>query len=562
MASKIFDIEVDNLITATEEGARASEDIVRVFIEPAIGTLRRAKNRRHHLIFGRRGSGKSSLLIKSSIDLAEDNYLSVYIDLEPFKGHTYPDIIISVLISVLIKLKIYFENFVVDDDKPKAKRWQFWKNQKSDREVERTKIVKQLEALLQDLETKLQRGDITKYISSHDQGKKLTRTGSFNLSLKDLFGGKSDVEASVAADFSNSSSLQASEEYEQSKKELLTAGILGFRAIVRTLTDYSGKELFLFLDDLYHVKRGDQAALIDYFHRILKGNNGFLKIGTIRTRSEWYRHAPQPIGLKLGDDADEINLDKTLEKFNSTKSFLRSVLREYNKQVNGDSYPLDFISDTGLDRLVLASGGVARDFLGLFRRSIFEARERLTKNPDHHRGGRLTAEDVNLASGAYGETKREEFQRDTDEDTKALEDAFNKVRLFCIEVVKRNVFLVDMEMSGDDFELLEELIDLRLIHQVQSRITTKQNVGKIYRAFMLDVSQYAGERARRDVEILEFWKDNQKEKLRRKYMIYDPNWTLEDIRGMIKEEQKTEERKNRKNDPPKDKSLGQQGELF
>lgn len=62
-------VEVDKLVTLVEEATRATKDSSRRFIEPARGTLDRAKSRRHHIIFGRRGSGKTSLLRKAGADL-------------------------------------------------------------------------------------------------------------------------------------------------------------------------------------------------------------------------------------------------------------------------------------------------------------------------------------------------------------------------------------------------------------------------------------------------------------------------------------------------------------
>jgi len=35
----------------------------------------------------------------------------------------------------------------------------------------------------------------------------------------------------------------------------------------------------------------------------------------------WYVHGNPPIGMKLGDDAEEIDLDLTLEKYAITKRF-------------------------------------------------------------------------------------------------------------------------------------------------------------------------------------------------------------------------------------------------
>src|SRR3989304_7268484 len=83
--------------TLVEEATRATRLTPKRFIEPARGTLDRAKSRRHHLVFGRRGSGKTSLLRKAGADLSLRRIPIAFVDLEAFKGHTYPDVLLSVL---------------------------------------------------------------------------------------------------------------------------------------------------------------------------------------------------------------------------------------------------------------------------------------------------------------------------------------------------------------------------------------------------------------------------------------------------------------------------------
>jgi hypothetical protein len=82
---------------------------VKYFIEPTPGVLDKAKNKRHHIIFGRRGSGKSSLLRKVAADLTITRTPIAYVDLEQFKGHSYPDVLISVLINTLMEFKKWLD---------------------------------------------------------------------------------------------------------------------------------------------------------------------------------------------------------------------------------------------------------------------------------------------------------------------------------------------------------------------------------------------------------------------------------------------------------------------
>jgi len=377
---KIFEESIDELATIVEEGARADFRNTKRFVEPAQGTLRRAQSRRHHIIFGRRGSGKSSLLFKSAEELTEKGYPIAFIDLEPFKGHQYPDIIISVLIAALAKIKLWLQDFD-ENERPNRKWYEFWKKKTTDKSEKIASLNDQIQKTLNELINQLHLSDDASLINKiNDYTKKaesdrLKGASSTTDTIAPL---GFSIEGEVANSREDFSSKEAQEEFKRSKRDYLLRKIIDFQGIFKELYSLTERDCFLFLDDLYHILRKDQASLIDYFHRISKGNKVWLKIGTIRTRTDWYQHTPQPMGLKLGDDADEINLDLTLEKFSLSKDFLRKILRVYIEEANAPKLE-EFVADTGLDRLVLSSGGVARDFLGLFRKSITEARERLSK---------------------------------------------------------------------------------------------------------------------------------------------------------------------------------------
>src|SRR3569833_3354870 len=114
--------QVAELEVRLEEATRSSSSGVHRFIEPAAGTLTRATSRTHHLIFGRRGSGKSSLLRKAAQDLTVDRRPIAFVDLETFKGHEYPDVLISVLIETFNKFAEWLETAAIAP----ANKTSFW----------------------------------------------------------------------------------------------------------------------------------------------------------------------------------------------------------------------------------------------------------------------------------------------------------------------------------------------------------------------------------------------------------------------------------------------------
>jgi hypothetical protein len=114
--------QVEALEVSIEEATRSTEEGVKRFIEPAKSTLSRALARRPHIVFGRRGSGKSSLLRKAVADLTLDRRPIAFVDLETFKGHSYPDVLISILIQTLERFAQWLDTAAVNP----ANKTSFW----------------------------------------------------------------------------------------------------------------------------------------------------------------------------------------------------------------------------------------------------------------------------------------------------------------------------------------------------------------------------------------------------------------------------------------------------
>lgn len=505
---------VDRLMKAVEEASRATSASTSRFVEPASNTLSRAMSKRNHIIFGRRGSGKTSLLLKAKRDLTLKRVPVAFVDMEQFKGHSYPDVLISVLIATLESFREWIEKAGIEP----SSRVSWWKRTfggKAEKPaLNRDKALKvgtTLAKQISTLQQLLHREDEAEVNTKLTQGSTETVGDSFGLEVKlDGFGASIGTSETT----SSTSSVEVSELTRLSKINYLHRHILTFRAVFGEISDLAGTDAYLMLDDLYHIRRSDQAYVLDYFHRITKGNQVWMKVGTIRHRTEWYRHSDPPTGLKLGDDADEIDLDVTLERFATARQFLSSVLKEIADEVDAGN-PRDLMAEGALDRLVLASGGVARDFLTIFRRSIEVARER----GGGHRGPKIGAEDVNRAAGEHDTSKREELKRDTLEERQRLESLFDSIRDFCFNT-RSNCFLVERDLNQEPANDIEELVDLRLIHRINPRVTVRDRPGRLYIAYMLDLSQYTGDRKRRGLNMIEFWSRQEADQLRRSGLIY------------------------------------------
>lgn len=502
--------EMTRLVTSVEEATRSTKEGVLYFVEPAGGSLARVVSRRHHIIFGRRGSGKSSLLRKAAADLTVDRAPIAWVDLEPFKGHSYPDLLLSVLIATLEAFKDWLDGAAVAP----ANRSSFWSKLFGKTPIKPAFNRAKCAALSKSM------GDhilaLKQQLHAADEAELKVTTGQTDASKTDISlktGLKvplASADSNLAISDSQTHVSEVQEAYRRSKVEFLKRHIMEYHKLFDELSFVSGGDAFLFLDDLYHIRKDNQPQVVDYLHSIAKSHKLWLKFGTIRHRTEWYIHGNPPIGVKLGDDADEIDLDLTLEKYALAKNFLVKILSNFTKAAGLNLE--EFLTPGAIDRLVLASGGVARDFLSIFRKSVDVARER--------GGDKISAEDINLAAGDYDTSKREEFKRDTYADEEnPLDRVFQDVRTFCLEGAKSNCFLVNKDSRSKDVDQIHELVDLKLLHLIRSRVTVSTRQGKIYEAYMLDLSQYAGSRKRRGFEIIEFWTPDSKEKLRRASLI-------------------------------------------
>ena len=505
--TNLNDPRTDSFTVALEEAARATGPTSTRFVEPAAGTLARALSNRNHLVFGRRGSGKTSLLQKARADMLGQRRPNAYIDMEKFKGHLYPDVLISVLIETFENIKGWLQEGAIA---PANKRT-FWS-----RIIPTRKPLTRAEARRLATELHEYITELNNLLHSHDDADmELLRRDERVIEQADKIGGGVGTgPVRIDGSISDSDRLgyvdETRERIRRSKIDFLHRRVIPYQKTLRAVVNLAHENGFILLDDLYHIRRANQADVLDYFHRLFKGTGLWLKVGTIRHRTTWYRHGDPSIGVKLGDDVDEIDLDLTLEKYKTAKKFLLEVAGSVADECDVDIRAV--LNEGARDRLVLASGGVARDFLSILRKSVGIARE--------HDESRVGTEAVNQAAGEHESTKRDEFRRDVDEGRQALEEELNAVLAFCLTEKKNNCFLVEKDLDSPSYEHVKELVDLRLVHSIAARITVRNRPGRIYEGYMIDISQYTGERKRRNLDMVEFWKKAGANKLRGASLIY------------------------------------------
>jgi hypothetical protein len=193
----------------------------------------------------------------------------------------------------------------------------------------------------------------------------------------------------------------------------------------------------------------------------------------------------QPIGAQERHDYQPINIDYTLAEFNKTSTQIRKILREYTSKsgMDDDEAELLFKGD-GFKRLVLASGGVPRDFLTLLLEALAE------KSSGDERIGK---DDVRILSLSTFQRRIEELKADSEaKDHDVLIRGIYAIRKFCVDR-KNNVFLVSdrtLQEKNSIKDLLNRLLDYRIIHSVGTALTHKSQAGT-FTAYMIDIGAYA-----------------------------------------------------------------------
>jgi hypothetical protein len=270
--------------------------------------------------------------------------------------------------------------------------------------------------------------------------------------------------------------------------------------VLKRFTDTSGRRLYVYLDDYYFVPRSDQVELLDTLHGFVRDVDAWLKIATIRHLTRWFDPSHQ-LGLQTGHDADTIDLDVTLQYPDRAKHFLELVLRNYANRA-GISTIGRIFAPGALDRLVLASGAVPRDYLVLASEAIRRAQTR----PNARLVG---VQDVNKAAGDAAQVKVQELDEDITPETEWASKtryALDQLLKFCLDDTKWTYLAVDhreRELNPEGYDLLASLMDLRMVHLLNPSVSDERRAGEKAEVYLLDLSQYSGERLKKFLSVLD-----------------------------------------------------------
>jgi len=289
---------------------------------------------------------------------------------------------------------------------------------------------------------------------------------------------------------------------EGTKEQYLERALPGFRSLITRSSRVVGGG-FVFIDDLYLLKRADQPLVLGYLHRLVKDTGLWLKVGSIRYSTQTFRPGDPPRGMQSGHDAQEVALDRGLRHFQSTQEFLEKILGSIARGTNIDVF--DLLTPDARKRLVLAAGGVARDYLRLTSGAISEARNRgVTTKPGSHR---VTVEDVNKAAGHLSPSKFSDLRKDEPVEAASLEQLVRRITEFC-RSTKVAYFLVPTDLA-ELGEQVDKLQHLRFTHLLVESETVPREGSQRFNVWLLDVAELSAQRATTGMDFLN-WENREK----------------------------------------------------
>lgn len=477
--------------------ARPGSEVVD-YVPPAGSELAEANY--HHFVFGQRGSGKSSLLRHLQRTLEQEGRIAVWLDQEIFADLSYPDVLVSCLLKTMQVLRQSL------GDRPTVPQ-SWWRRfiMLRPKFVEDS-LYDRLDAVIENMQTLKMAPSDRKIEWTHKNSSGCGSDITGTLSVK-------GQGAKFSSAKNRTSDITSVEIVEVSKDEYLEKCLVDFREAVSAASKRLGGG-FIFMDDLYQLNRSDQPRVLGYMHRLVKDTGLWLKVGTLRNMTVTYKGDP-PTGMQLRNDAQQIQLDRQFSNYKASQRFLEQILSQLCAKCDTEMRTL--FTTGALNRLMLASAGVARDYLDLAQSAIQQARNR---GPSSKTGtSRVIVEDVNSAAAGIAPGKLTDLKADAPAEARALEARLADLTNFC-RLTNRAYFLVNTQDESVEKDVAQ-LQNLRFANLIQESETVREKGSDRFNVWMLDLAMLSHQRAAQKVSF-DGWEKRDQRRQRR--LIYHDDW--------------------------------------
>jgi hypothetical protein len=422
---------------------------------------------------------------------------AVWIDQEIYSNLSYPDVLVSVLHELMRSLATTLERKMISESQPQRRFPSFSRRQPN---AAQEQLLNELRTTATELE-KLKFAPLNRKI----EWKIVTEAGQSNKASAGVRMELVSLQADIKSE--KHASTTASEIVDGTKEEYLERALTGYRELIIRSSEIVGGG-FVFVDDLYQIRREDQPEVLGYLHRLVKDTGLWLKIGSIRYSTVTFKPGNPPRGMQRGHDAHEVPLDRGLRHPQVTQAFLEKILSQIGRKAGIDIN--DLLTPDARKRLVLAAGGVARDYLRITAGAIDEARNRgVTEKSGSHR---IIVDDINKAAGLLSPAKFDDLKADEPQEAAELAELVRRLTEFCRER-GRAYFLI----AADSVELsaqVDKLQHLRFTHLLIESETIPDRGSQRFNVWLLDVAELSAQRATAGMDFLG-WEEREKRRNRK-----------------------------------------------
>ena len=479
--SDTFQIKTDEMATCVQgldNLIRAEYNTSHNFLDYYAGkdNLSSVYNVRNQIFYGRRGTGKTHLLkaLQEKVLLDEEkNFFSIYIDLrhlKPLMGEENPlyyalilfrEICIEMFKCAYVNVPLIF------------KINEFDSNNRLQIAAKRDQVQGYLTRLNASLEHK--------HIESID---------NLQFNIKEIRALEASLNISMNPEIS--AKAENSESKDSTHRKITYLSFADMTQVLSHFLDNIGvNNIFLLIDEWSEIPIKVQPYLSELLKRSLIPSKIVLKIAAIPNRTKLMQNK---FGLEDGGDIFGYKLDNRyiyeLET-DTTKRFFNELL--YNQltlidknifaSINGSFHPgstilNQFLATQALREILVGSAGIPRDFLSIFINSFKHYYNR-TNSAAH-----ITLEDVRAATIEW-------YELDKKRAVEANESARIMLDMIIKEVIiekKRCHFILPERF--ETHEILNDLIDLRVIHFRKRGISHKDIKGVSYNVYYIDYACY------------------------------------------------------------------------
>ena len=496
----------------------------------------------NNLIFGRRGSGKTTLIIAS---MKEKKNIVIPVDIQLIKDDEVEDIIIDIIDKALEVLKKRWTDTLKKFEVEYKKQYKgvsgkiYFFRRKRDEDVKKNyeELKGRIEKLVDEISIidKLKEFPYEKVYSFEEREKstnnnenKNERQKEKNAILKGLLLCKTknkhaigNMEASGETTFSeseNSINLRqkdtSSEVETKYKRTISKYDVLqGEREKIAELFNISkqieGKGAFFYLDDFYQINLDNQPAVIQYFHdvyKLCKDGSFCFKIAALPNRLKM--NPSNSVDMSFKDDFSTIKLDYDLSELDRTRDYLIKILSNIKIDLELKSQDLErlFNNNEVLYYAIIATGGNPRDFLLMFADVIEKARQ--------ENDATIKKEHIYSVVKSLRDDKDNNIEIDADIDSNLIREAVGLISKEVVGKLNTNVFLYPKSLAEKHENLLKNLINLRYLHLIKDSVSSETRKKEEFVAYLVDMSFYAvNKRLKQGFEFVRFWEKDKESRL-------------------------------------------------